>query len=40
MAGRFTRGETLADGVLLAALLALRLVRAGRRRIVLRAQYP
>ncbi|MGH7125522.1 MAG: sulfite oxidase heme-binding subunit YedZ, partial [Stellaceae bacterium] len=40
MAGRFTRGETLADGVLLTALLALRLARAGRRLAAPRAQYP
>jgi len=40
MAGRFTRGETLIDGVLLAILLTLRLARAGRRLIALRAQYP
>ena len=40
MAGRFTRAETLIDGVLLATLLALRLARAGRRLAALRAQYP
>ena len=40
MAGRFTRAETLIDGVLLAALLSLRLARAGRRLVALRAQYP
>ncbi len=40
MAGRFTRGETLLDGILLTALLALRLARAGRRLLALRAQYP
>jgi sulfoxide reductase heme-binding subunit YedZ len=40
MAGRFTRAETLIEGVLLAALLGLRLARAGRRRAGLRAQYP
>lgn len=39
MAGRFTRAETLIDGVLLAALLAVRLARAGRRLAALRAQY-
>jgi sulfoxide reductase heme-binding subunit YedZ len=40
MAGRFTRAETLIDGVLLAVLFALRLVRAGRRLAALRTQYP
>ena len=40
MAGRFTRAETLIEGVLLAALLGMRLARAGRRRAALRAQYP
>ena len=40
MAGRFTRAETAIDAVLLAALLALRLARAGRRLATLRAQYP
>jgi sulfoxide reductase heme-binding subunit YedZ len=40
MAGRFTRAETAIDAVLLSALLALRLARAGRRRAALRAQYP
>ena len=40
MAGRFTRAETAIDAVLLAALLALRLARAGRRLGTLRAQYP
>ncbi len=40
MAGRFTRAETLLDGVLVAVLLALRLARAGRRLAALRAQYP
>lgn len=39
MAGRFTRAETLIDGVLLAALLAVRLARAGRHLAALRAQY-
>ncbi len=33
MAGRFTRAETLIDGVLLAALVLLRLARASRRRV-------
>jgi sulfoxide reductase heme-binding subunit YedZ len=40
MAGRFTRAETLIEGILLAALLGMRLARAGRRRAGLRAQYP
>ncbi|HXP75691.1 MAG TPA: ferric reductase-like transmembrane domain-containing protein [Stellaceae bacterium] len=40
MAGRFTRAETLIDGVLLAALLGVRLARAGRRLAALHAQYP
>jgi sulfoxide reductase heme-binding subunit YedZ len=40
MAGRFTRAETVIDGVLLAVLLTLRLARAGRRLAGLRAQYP
>jgi sulfoxide reductase heme-binding subunit YedZ len=40
MAGRFTRAETLIEGVLLATLLALRLARASRRLAALRAQYP
>jgi sulfoxide reductase heme-binding subunit YedZ len=40
MAGRFTRAETLIEGILLAALLGARLARAGRRRAGLRAQYP
>jgi len=39
MAGRFTRAETLIDGILLAALLGARLARAGRRLAALRAQY-
>lgn len=37
MAGRFTRAETLIDGVLLAVLVALRLARAGRRLAAARA---
>ncbi|HKX10631.1 MAG TPA: ferric reductase-like transmembrane domain-containing protein [Stellaceae bacterium] len=37
MAGRFTRAETLLDGVLLAVLVALRLARAGRRLAAVRA---
>jgi len=40
MAGRFTRAETLIDGVLLTVLLGLRLARASRRLGALRAQYP
>lgn len=40
MAARFTRAETLLEGILLAALLVVRLARAGRRRAGLRAQYP
>ena len=40
MASRFTRAETLIEGVLLTALLAVRLARAGRRLAALRAQYP
>ena len=40
MAGRFTRAETVIDGVLLAALLVPRLTRAGRRLAPPRAQYP
>jgi sulfoxide reductase heme-binding subunit YedZ len=40
MAGRFTRAETLIEGILLAALLGMRLARAGRRRAGFRAQYP
>lgn len=40
MAGRFTRAETLIEGILLAALLGMRLARAGRRRAGLPAQYP
>jgi methionine sulfoxide reductase heme-binding subunit len=39
MAGRFTRAETAIDAVLLAALLAARLARAGRRLVAWRAQY-
>ena len=37
MAGRFTRAETLLDGVLLAVLVVLRLARAGRRLAAARA---
>lgn len=40
MAGRFTRAETLLNGVLLTVLLTLRLARAGRRLVAMRAQYP
>jgi sulfoxide reductase heme-binding subunit YedZ len=40
MAARFTRAETLIEGILLAALLGMRLARAGRRRAGLRAQHP
>ena len=40
MAARLTRAETLIEGILLAALLGMRLARAGRRRAGLRAQYP
>ena len=40
MAGRFTRAETLLDGALLAALLSWRALRAARRMLRLRAQYP
>lgn len=40
MAGRFTRAETLIEGILLAALLGMRLARAGRRRAGFRAQHP
>jgi len=41
MAGRFTRAEILIDGLVLAALLTLRLARAGRRHLTaLRTQYP
>ena len=40
MAGRFTRAETLIEGILLAALLAVRLARAGRRLAAVRAQDP
>lgn len=40
MAGRFTRAETLLDGTLLAALLGWRALRAARRMLRLRAQYP
>ena len=40
MAGRFTRAETLIDGVLLTVLLVMRLARASRRLAALRAQYP
>ena len=39
MAGRFTRAETAIDAILLTALLAARLARAGRRLIALRTQY-
>jgi methionine sulfoxide reductase heme-binding subunit len=39
MAGRFTRAETAIEGILLAALLAVRLARAGRRLAALRARY-
>jgi sulfoxide reductase heme-binding subunit YedZ len=39
MSARFTRAETLIEGVLLAALLGARLARAGRRMAGLRAQY-
>jgi hypothetical protein len=40
MAGRFTRAETLLEGTLLAALLGWRTLRAARRALGLRAQYP
>jgi len=40
MAGRFTRAETLIEGIVLMALLAVRLARAGRRFAAMRAQYP
>lgn len=40
MVGRFTRAETVLDGVLLAVLLAARVARARRRFAALRAQYP
>jgi len=40
MVSRFTRAETVLDGVLLGVLLAVRLARARRRLAALRAQYP
>jgi len=40
MAGRFTRAETLIEGIVLMALLAVRLARVGRRFAAIRAQYP
>ncbi len=40
MAGRFTRAETLIEGIVLVALWAVRLARAGRRVAAMRAQYP
>lgn len=40
MAGRFTRAETVLDGILLAAVLAARFARASRRERALRTQHP
>src|SRR5215470_13948348 len=40
LASRFTRAETLIEGILLTALLAVRLARAARRLAALRAQHP
>jgi len=40
MAGRFTRAEVLIEGIVLVALLIVRLARAGRRFFAMRAQFP
>ena len=40
MAGRFTRAETLIEGIVLVVLMIVRLARAGRRFAAMRAQYP